>query len=148
MVVHMKMFSPFLLVAFAACGGGGSSAPPVIPPPALTPPSIYGPTYISASSFTVGTNGGTTTIKWSYGFNDVGGDLASMVVDLLDSSGNINKQTTSPISGQAGVTGSSAVIASTVVPTNSVGTFTWRFHVVDAGGSSSNNLYSTYTITP
>lgn len=131
------------------CGGGGSSsAPPVPPAPNPTPPSIADIYWISASSFPVGASGGTVTIRWSYWASDVGGDMKSIEVDLLNENNNIIKQTTSPAGIAAGTTMVSSAFGSTDVPTTTAGTYRWRFRLVDAAGSMSNYLYSTYTVTP
>lgn len=132
------------LALLLGCGGGGGSSAPA--PTPLTPPGISNFSYTTASSWPVGYGGGATTAGFRFDFIDNGGDVTSIVMEKLDSSNHVVASTTTPLSGTNGVVAGVIVVAA-VADTTVVGTVNWRFHVVDARGSVSNDLYSSYTVT-
>ena len=141
----MKALVAAIVMLFVSCGGGGGSSP--APVPTLTPPGISNFAYTGVSSWALNSGGGAATGGFRFDFIDTGGDLSSLVMERMDSVGNVTKSSTTAISGVSGLTSgtiSVAVIADTTV----AGTVNWRFHVVDARGSVSNTLSSSYTITP
>ncbi len=139
----LGLSAAFFLVSCGG-GGGGSSAPPA---PAPTPPGISNFAYTTTSSYPVGYGGGAVSIGWTFSFVDSGGDITTLVIEKLDGSGNVTKTGTVALSNMAGLT-VGVIQAVGVADTTVAGTVNWRFHVVDAGGSASNSLTSSYTITP
>ena len=143
----MRLVSTLVLLSAIACGGGGGGSTPAPAPAPLTPPGISNFAYTTASTWTVGSGGGAATGGFKFDFIDTGGDLASLVMERLDGGGNVTKSSTTAISGASGLT-SGTISVAVIADTTIAGTVNWRFHVVDARGSVSNTLNSSYTITP
>jgi hypothetical protein len=134
------------LSLFLGCSGSGSSSAKPAPGP-LTPPSVSNFVYLSASTWTVGDGGGSVSGSFGFDFTDAGGDFNTVVTEYLDGSGMVAKSSTWTGGGMSGMT-SGTVHMEFKMDTTTVGTFNWRFRLVDARGSVSNNVNSSYTITP
>ncbi len=127
-----------LAVSVASCGNGGGSA-------GSGTPSISGlsfsPTSVPKSA------GGSATVTGSIQFTDSGGDIASLNLTVLDSSGRQIAATSNPIQGAAGGT-SGQIQGVFQVSTSTAGIFTFNVWIVDSAGARSNTLSATFQVVP
>jgi hypothetical protein len=84
-------------------------------------------------------------VSGSVDFTDSGGDLANLTLTVLDPSGKQLSSTTSPIQGASGKT-SGSISGIVQVAAATVGIYTIKVSVTDAGGSRSNELNGTFQI--
>ena len=142
----MKYFAIIGILFFGlACGGGGSKPTPPVPTP--HPPGISNFNFTSPSSVPQGSGGGAATVTWTFDFIDSGKDVTTMIVEFLDASGNVGNTVSTQLTGTSGLTSGTIAAAGTFPTTIPVGSWNWRFRVVDSVGNVSNNLNATWTIT-
>ena len=136
----------FVLHSLAACGGGGGGAggsggggqvgtAPTISDLNFSPDAAY-----------VDTNGGQVNVVGTLDFVDPDGDIESLTIVVLDSTGQVIDDITALIEGIGGST-SGTIQGELVADTSIVGTYTVRVHVTDARNYQSNRLEDTFRVT-
>lgn len=124
----------------SACGGGGGGGSPG------TAPTASNLSYSPHGGY-LGASGGTATINGRIDFSDPDGDLASWSLTVLDSGGNVLQSAEQPITGAGGST-SGTLVATVLVGTSQLGTYTFTIALVDARGLRSAPVSGTFSITP
>ena len=134
-----KLLIAACMTAFLfSCGGGGSGG-------AGDTPKIS-KAMISPSTATQNQGGGTINVNLSMNFKDSGGDVTSFTLNTYDANKNQLTTDTVPISGTSGVI-SGTITATLPIPTTTIGNYTWKIFVTDAGSRTSNTLSGSFSIT-
>ncbi len=129
-----------LALLLPACGSHSGSKPiPVAP--TISNFRIW-PEFLYLNS-----GGGSATVDSSLEFQDRDGDIASLTLTIQASSGDILDTETIPMEEAQGVV-DGTVLLEAQVPTTSAGVFTVRVHVTDGQGLVSNELSTSFRITP
>ena len=143
----------FLIILLSGCAGGGtevgnpaSSDSNSTPAGSeTTPPSILNLIYFPASA-TYETGGGEIIFTGSVDFEDQGGDVSYIIIDIIDSDNNQVEQITEPIEGFSGQT-SGTVDFTITIPIESPDTYTFEVYIMDESDNESNILTGTFSVT-
>jgi hypothetical protein len=100
---------------------------------------------LAPSSAAQGEGGGFVLVGFSAVVIDPGADVARLVVAVLDPEGNEIEGDTFDIQNPPGMT-TGQVGGQAAAPTDVVGDYTIRVHVVDSGGANSNALEATFSV--
>jgi hypothetical protein len=121
-----------------SCGGGGGGG--------ISDTPKISKAVISPSTVTQNQGNGTINVNLSMDFKDSGGDVTSFTLNTYDANKNQLTTDTVPISGASGVI--NGTITSTLpIPTTTIGNYTWKIFVTDAGSRTSNTLSGSFSIT-
>lgn len=126
-------------MALTGCGGGGGGGDSGVAPTISS--LFYSPTYAYVND-----GGGQIPVDGSVSFVDQDGDLSTVTLRVLDSTGQAVIDEVAPISGASGITSGSLsvqVTISTAVADN----YTVQVFVTDASGHQSNQLEGSFRIT-
>lgn len=138
------MLTPVVIVLFLllGCGGGGGGghSSEINSAPSISNFSISPSAGYIAS--------GALNVDGNVDVSDAGGDIASMIIAVIDSSGSTVSSESVTIQGAQGVTQGTLQLAA-AVDTNAVpaGSYTVQIHIVDSGGRSSNVLAAPFRLS-
>ncbi|MBT8108015.1 MAG: hypothetical protein KJP17_07245 [Gammaproteobacteria bacterium] len=135
-----------ILHSLAACGGGGGSdggsggggqvgTAPTISNLSFSPEAAY-----------VDTDGGQVNVIGTVDFADPDGDIESLTIVVLDSTGQVIDDITALIEGIGG-SASGTIQGELVADTSVAGTYTVRVHVTDSRNHQSNRLEDIFRVT-
>ena len=124
-----------VLLGLAACGGGGDGGSgPVISNLSYDPKATY-----------VNSGGGQVTVIGSFSFDNAGGGVSSVTLEVIDSVGATVSTTTTPVPSNPAYT-SGTIQGQVVASTSNVGAYTIRVTLKDGAGRVSNALSGSFRI--
>ncbi len=130
----------FMLLASCGGGGGGNGGGG----PGNTAPTISDLDF-NPSGAHLNSGGGQVTVNGNFAFTDRDGNLSTVTLRVTDDSGQTVITQTTDIVGAAGIT-SGRLDGSVVVPTTTLGDFTFEVFVTDGSGAQSNSLTGVFRI--